>query len=588
MNVLDTLIEAARTGDGERAAAVAAALAGMEDANPTELLEACLDRFREGRAADNPDLDLLEVLVDVADGIRTHIAAVDAALAERDAQIADLEARLNPTAETEPDEGEQEPAEPADPPAEPAEPVESSEPAAPAEPEVPAEPAAPEPQAVAASAPPVRIDLSRVRRPRTTTPRPPEQQGVDILVASANLPGFEPGANLDMRGLAQAVSARFSTFPQERVPNMHMRNPIAQIRLPFPQDLTQDDNSSRDQEVFDHAGDMSRLSGGSLTAAGGWCAPSITLYDLCPGLETTSGLVDIPEIQVTRGGLRTTEGPDFATLYAGAAISQTEAQNIAGDVKPCYRVPCPSFTDTRAGVKGICIVAGILQDDAYPELTQRVVEGALVAHAHRFNADTIAAMETASTAVAGFTGAGPSATTSALNGLEMQIIDYRYRYRAAESLMLEVVAPMWLKGVIRSDLALRSGVPFEQVTDQQIAGYFNARGASIQWVYDWQDGFTGVSGGFGSATAIASWPNTVKVLVYAAGAFVRGRGALISMEGIYDTTNLAVNDFTRLFTEEKFLVLRRCYQSRIVTLNIPVNGTFALAQKLDGDSQIAA
>ena len=265
---------------------------------------------------------------------------------------------------------------------------------------------------------------------------------------------------------------------------------------------------------------------------------------------------------------------------------QTEAQNIAGDVKPCYRVPCPSFTDTRAGVKGICIVAGILQDDAYPELTQRVVSGALIAHTHRFNADTIAAMEAQSTAVAGFTGAGPSATTSLLNGLEMQIIDVRYRYRAAESLMLEVVLPWWAKGVVRSDLALRGGIAFEQATDQIINSYFNARGANVQWVYDWQDGFTG--GGFGGATAITSWPDTVKALIYPAGAFVRGRGALISMEGIYDTTNLAVNDFTRLFTEEKFLVLRRCYQSRLVTFNVPVNGMTGIGVELDGNSVPAA
>ena len=152
--------------------------------------------------------------------------------------------------------------------------------------------------------------------------------------------------------------------------------------------------------------------------------------------------------------------------------------------------------------------------------------------------------------------------------------------------MLEVVLPWWAKGVVRSDLALRGGIAFEQATDQIINSYFNARGANVQWVYDWQDGFTG--GGFGGATAITSWPDTVKALIYPAGAFVRGRGALISMEGIYDTTNLAVNDFTRLFTEEKFLVLRRCYQSRLVTFNVPVNGMTGIGVELDGNSVPAA
>ena len=434
MSILDTLIDAARqAADGtEPQQAVADTLAGLTDVDPSELLNEVLERFTETRAADDPDVDMLETLVTVASGVRQYQSAVEEAVAERDARIADLESRLNPAAETAPDEGE---------------PVEGPDEATgrdasrAGDPRNPRstrtrrkhphpDPAPQEPTAVAASA--RSIDLSRVRRTRTPAPRD-TAPSVDIIVASANLPGFEPGTNIDMAQLTAAVGARFSTFPQERIPNTYMRNPIAQIAVPFPRDLTQDDNVGRDQELLDHAGDMARLDGGSLTAAGGWCAPSETLYDLCPGLETNSGLVDIPEIQVTRGGIRTTEGPDFATLYAGAAISQTEAQNIAGDVKPCYRVPCPSFTDTRAGVKGICIVAGILQDDAYPELTQRVVSGALIAHTHRFNADTIAAMEAQSTAVAGFTGAGPSATTSLLNGLEMQIIDVRYRYRAAES-----------------------------------------------------------------------------------------------------------------------------------------------------------
>ena len=327
MSILDTLIDAARqAADGtEPQQAVADTLAGLTDVDPSELLNEVLERFTETRAADDPDVDMLETLVTVASGVRQYQSAVEEAVAERDARIADLESRLNPAAET--DEGDEggegdKPAEDPEPDeAKPDEdkPAETPEtPAAPApDPAPEPAPAPQEPTAVAASA--RSIDLSRVRRTRTPAPRD-TAPSVDIIVASANLPGFEPGTNIDMAQLTAAVGARFSTFPQERIPNTYMRNPIAQIAVPFPRDLTQDDNVGRDQELLDHAGDMARLDGGSLTAAGGWCAPSETLYDLCPGLETNSGLVDIPEIQVTRGGIRTTEGPDFATLYAGAAI----------------------------------------------------------------------------------------------------------------------------------------------------------------------------------------------------------------------------------------------------------------------------
>ncbi|HEY9413916.1 MAG TPA: major capsid protein [Pseudonocardia sp.] len=430
----------------------------------------------------------------------------------------------------------------------------------------------------------VRVDLSQVKR--TTRPAARKPAGA-VITASANIPGYATGQQLTTADLNKAVLARMSRFPTHRIePGVVMSADIATISIPFEDKALVADGKRDDQDVLDYAGNTRRLKGGSLLAAGDWCAPSETYYELCDGLESsTAGMWDGPEIRVTRGGINTTEGPDIGAVFSSIGFKQTEAQAAAGDVKPNYRVPCPEFSDKRAGVTGVNIIAGILQNDAYPEMTKRVVELAAAVHAHKVNLDSIAGISAGSTDL-GTVNAGPSAATSVLNVIEMQIVDYRYRYRANENLQLEVILPIFLKAVIRADLALRNGIQLETVTDQQINGHFNQRGARVQWVYDWQDAFSGVTNGLGSATPIEAWPTSVTAIIYAAGAWVRGRGEIIRVEGVYDSTNLPNNDFTRLFFEEKFLITRRCYQSRKVTIPLAVNGATGAPVELDAAGNV--
>lgn len=412
-----------------------------------------------------------------------------------------------------------------------------------------------------------------------------------LVAAGADVKGFGVGQNLPtIEALTAAAAAKFSAMPANgSIEGAHIKSNIATIRYPYGDQLMAQDKD--DTEVILHAVNQSRLmnrktgQGGSLVAAGGWCAPSETLYDLSPLLaDASAGLVDVPDIGVKRGGIRTTEGADFRTIWAGGLVGQvqTEAQAEAGDLKTVYRVPCTTFTEKRADVVYTGVEAGILQNDAYPELTVQHVEGAMAVHAHKINSLTIARMVTlAGTAVDLSDTLGPSATGGMLNGAEMQITDYRYGYRAPESLLLEVIIPIWAKTVLRSDIALRTGQNLETVTDQQINALFAARGARVQWVYDWQDAFSGVAAGFGAATPIELFPTSVNVLIYAAGTFVRGRGEVVSLDAVYDSTNIKENDFLRLFVEEKLLVHKRQYHARNVKLPLAVAGTTGGSVYLD-------
>jgi hypothetical protein len=356
------------------------------------------------------------------------------------------------------------------------------------------------------------------------------------------------------------------------------RNSLVSLRRNFSDDLVQRDDTV--DALVAHAVDPSRLPGGALTAAAGWCAPSQTIYDLCE-LETTDGLVDIPEIQVTRGGIRFTPGPDFATIFGGAGyFHQTEAQVIANTTKPCMDIPCPTFTDIRLEVEGVCVTGSILQRRGYPELVERFLRGAMVAHVHKVNAFVIAQMVAGSTVV----DLEPpvdvpldvSATSHTLMAVEQQAMDLRYRNRLAQNAQLEAVFPFFAKALFRADISRRQGLAEFMVTDAMIDDWLNLRGVRPQWVYDWQDAFSGVAAGPGAATPLTLWPNSFFFLIYPAGTWLRGSDDTIRLETIYDSTNLATNRYTALFTEEGVLVAQVCNGgSRVVEVRACPSGVTA-------------
>jgi hypothetical protein len=379
-----------------------------------------------------------------------------------------------------------------------------------------------------------------------------------VLSAAADVPGFALGSDLEgLHEVAKAVVARMRGFPA--APNLGAQQQfgVAVLRKEFPQELVAD--GREDQDVVDRAAKENRLPGGSLVAAGGWCAPSETVYDLCAG-ETTEGLISVPEIQVSRGGIRYTTGPDFSDIYTNSGFCQTEAQAIAGTTKPCYEVTCPPFQEVRLDACGICIKAPILTNAAYPELVQRVVSGALVAHQHKMSVKVINAISTAlGTAVAPTLPGNTTAST--LSFLELAGEGLRSKYRLGLRASLEVIAPHWLRSAIRADLANRSGVDALSVSDQQIDSHFAARNLSVQWVYGYQPL---------PASCPTDYPATAEVMVYPAGTFVKGVSDIISLNAVYDTASLVTNVYTALFVEEGVLVTKTCYAG--CKLTIPVCG----------------
>lgn len=454
-----------------------------------------------------------------------------------------------------------------------------------------------EPAAVTAAAPRGPIKLSGIRRHvHTPAPAITEETSVEdttpkARMTVADVPGFAADSDASFEDLAVALDRRLQGFNSGAYAAaaragraMSERHSLAVVRKSFDERATVSSPESADAAMA-FAVNEKNLPGGSLVAAGGWCAPSETVYDLLEG-ESRDGLISLPEINVTRGGIKFTKGPKFADLYAAPSFNFTEEEAKAGKylpdaanqgankvgAKPVYNVPCTEFEEVRLSAAGIHIQANLLQQRGYPELVARTIRGALVAHEHKMSERIIASMEHQSTAVSMDSGQ-IGAAAPILTAIELQVEHYRYAQRLSRSTTLEAVFPYWVHGAIRTDLSRREGVDLIDVNDARIDAWFKARGVNPQFVYDWQ-ALTG------DASAFKAWGASLKFLLYSAGTFVKGGQDVITLDTVYDSVLLGQNDYTALFTEEGYLVAKRGHDARVVTVPLNPNGGTGTGIKL--------
>lgn len=453
-----------------------------------------------------------------------------------------------------------------------------------------------EPEAVTAAAPRGPIKLSGIRRHvHTPAPAITEETSVEDTAKArltvADVPGFAADSDASFEDLAVALDRRLQGFNSGAYAAaaragraMSERHSLAVVRKHFDERATVSSPESADAAMA-FAVNEKNLPGGSLVAAGGWCAPSETVYDLLED-ESRDGLISLPEINVTRGGIKFTKGPKFADLYAAPSFNFTEEEAKAGKylpdtanqgankvgAKPVYNVPCTEFEEVRLSAAGIHVQANLLQQRGYPELVARTLRGALVAHEHKMSERIIAAMEKQSTAVSMDAGQ-IGAAAPILTAIELQVEHYRYAQRLSRSTTLEAVFPYWVHGAIRTDLSRRQGVDLTDVNDARIDAWFKARGVNPQFVYDWQ-ALTGAAGDF------KVWGTSLKFLLYSAGTFVKGGQDVITLDTVYDSVLLGQNDYTALFTEEGYLVAKRGHDARAVTVPINPNGGTGTGIKL--------
>lgn len=394
---------------------------------------------------------------------------------------------------------------------------------------------------------------------------------VRVLAAPDTL--FSAGSEIDMLRVAEAAIAKAVSFPEPKGDGKteDLRPfPTATFNLDFPPELMVDEHSGIQsfEKAIDLATDEKSLPGGALTAAGGWCAPSETVYDFPQG-ASADGMLSLPEIGIRRGGLRWPVVPDFSAFYANPGFVQTEAQAISGTTKPCVTVDCPTITEKRLSVEGVCIKVPILTNAGWPEYVRYFVDETLNAHLHWMNAQFIGELVVDAGTAIPVTGANYGSTYSdTLNLLEAIAQRRRQLHRMPLNASFEVVAPYWVLSAIRQDISNRTGQPVGAISDQQIAGLFRERKMNPQFVYDWQDLPLVDTAGTATLREDVAYPATFQALLYPAGAYFKGTAPVINLNTVYDAASLATNMYTALFTEQGYLIGKRKWGAQLVTLPV--------------------
>lgn len=429
------------------------------------------------------------------------------------------------------------------------------------------EPPAPAPEQPVLSAstviPPRRpaLDLSSVRRRQPRVLPEPPAPGTEIT-AAVDVPGYVPGAKISFDEITAGIISRANALKTAG-------GGVGQVisyRHPFQRDLIVTDSSSAPEgtTVAITAANQRRLPQGDLVASGGWCAPSETIYDLvdvaCPDM-----LWDAPEIQMARGGLRYFKTPSLDV--AAMTWVHTEADDISGAEKPCFRVPCPDPVEIRCEAVGICLEAGILTQRHFPELVSWYLRNTMVAHEIRIR------QELFNQAVATATPVTMPATFAALSAVygavALQAADIIERHSLCDRISLEAVFPWWSRNLFLADLARQNGVNVCDLNPNCIQDLFSTLGVRVQFARGLSPA---VPTDIGGPTAATAWPATMQFLMYPAGQLLIGRGEEVNLGVIHDSTKFRTNDYTAAFSEECVGLVDRSVDTRIVTVPVCASG----------------
>lgn len=411
-----------------------------------------------------------------------------------------------------------------------------------------------------------------IRRAKTPeAPKDPEPTSPKIDVYAAAETSFNSGTKLDgMLDVAKAFIARSrgaknGTFS------------VAEFHFPNEFSTHKDMSEYTIQELVDKAGNEARLPGKSLVAAGGWCKPSELILDLCPG-GVLDGLFDLPEINISGGGVRYMNPIDYSALYAanGPGFYFTEAQMIAGMDKTCVTLSCPTTSEIRLDASGYCVEVPIPMQSAWPEPVAQFLREVQMAYQANQSARVLQKVLTAAGAAENFGGLG-SAVGGVLHALELVIERERQHGNWGLNETAEVVVPSWLRGAMRADYSMRNGVDLQNVTDAILNGYFAARKARVQYVKNWQK----------LAANARSYPANVQILVYRAGTFVKGVHPVLSLSAMHSPELLKQNVQMAAFFEQGILVLQRCAGATLINVPVCVAGRTGSADVVCADAAAA-
>ncbi len=299
----------------------------------------------------------------------------------------------------------------------------------------------------------------------------------------------------------------------------------------------------------------------AITAAGGLGGFRDTDFTL-PGFESTARPVKaaLPVFTTDRGGVRFMRPPALASLNGAVGIwtvqNDIDARTNAAIRKPALRdLPGGEVAVDTQAITNI-LVFGNLMGRAYPEFVRRVMDLAAAAHARVAEQQLLTQIGALSTAVSGAANEGevaavtPAVVAGATRVLlplyERAATGMRNRLRMAPDVPLQLILPVWARGILRSDLAMQEpGDTKLGVTDAELTSYLATRHLAPTWA---MDGEAGQQFDLQNPGPVNAWPTSVISYMFPAGAFQFLDNGTLDLGLVRDSTLNAANDYM-LFSE---------------------------------------
>lgn len=320
----------------------------------------------------------------------------------------------------------------------------------------------------------------------------------------------------------------------------------------------------------------------ALVAAGGLGGNVEDRDYTLPGFESMERPIKsaLAVFTTDRGGIRFMRSPTLADLDDAIGVWNLEADIAAAlpddpDATPPFVSPRKNIARVVAKSEIIVntqavtsrLLVGNMLSMAHPELVARYVDLASAAHARVAERELIESMDALSTQVTA-TGAMGAARVL-LPTLDRAAVAMRDRLRAAPDASVTVVMPAWVKGLLRSDLAMQNpGDATLGVTEAELAEFFAVRNIVPVYSLDTQNYEEQNAG------ALLGWAANVKVWLHLTGSFVFMDGGTLDLGLVRDSALNAANDY-ELFTETFEALVQRVPASLAVTVPVAATGVAA-------------
>lgn len=320
-----------------------------------------------------------------------------------------------------------------------------------------------------------------------------------------------------------------------------------------------------------------------LTASGGICAPPVPLYDYAQvGDDGRPVRAFLTTFDANRGGITWRTAPTLASI---GAVDTTDSGitiwTAANDIDPgsdgpatklVLTVDCPDVVS--ASIYGVAtrMRHGQLMAMYDPETIENRIHLQNVATASIAEARLLSFINAASRQVA-----VPEVVTGFardfLNAIDRLATAERDRQRMADTDIIEMLAPHWVRTAIRQDLVLElPGSPSDRLNtaNEMIDSWFTARGLRVGWFRDSQN----FGAQAGSGADLVAFPDSVKVYMFDQGHHVLLDGGRLDI-GVERSP--ALNDTNDVQTMSEFFetVASRGIFSYAMTVPLCISGATA-------------